>query len=180
MVYSVLIKHSVSAVHPKNTFRFQAQWGTWGSMEYCPDGGFATSFSTRVEGKMGRKGDDTALNAICLTCNTGGQVCSKKGGWGDWKSSSTSNEGFYGADFSIEPYRGRKGDDTAGNALVLYGTNDEKYVTGQENLYGKWQGRLNCVKGDVICGLRTKVEDALGENRDDTALNGVELVCCGE
>ena len=148
-------------------------------MEYCPDGGFATSFATKVEPKRG-SGDDTALNGICLQCSTGGEVCSKVERWGDWSTSSVSSGGFNGADFSIEVSRGEKGDDTAGNLLVLYGANGEKYVTGHSNLFGTWQGRLNCAKGDVICGLKTKVEDDLGSGRDNTAVNGVELACCGE
>ena len=71
-------------------------------MEICPNGGFAVSFSQQVLEPQGG-GDDSVLNSVCLQCSTDGEVCSKKGYWGSWSNSSTSEAGFNGADLSIEP-----------------------------------------------------------------------------
>ena len=66
------------------------------------------------------------------------------------------------------------GDDTAANKLVLY-HDGEEYETGQDNMWGTWQGKQFCPTDLVICGLKTRVEEI---NPDNTALNGVILLCC--
>ena len=66
-------------------------------------------------------------------------------------------------------------DDTAANKLVLY-NGSEKYDTGQDNMRGDWQGKQDCPTDLVICGLQTRVEEKF--EGDNTALNGVVLLCC--
>ena len=145
-------------------------------MEKCRNGGIATSFSQRLEGKQGG-GDDTALNTICLQCSTGWHICSRRGFWGDWARSSTSSDGFNKANLSFEPKQGG-GDDTAANQLILYNTDTGgRYTTGQGNFWGRWLGSQRCPSGERICGLKTRVEGKIGGG-DDTALNGVILQCC--
>merc|ERR1711974_26767 len=67
---------------------------------------------------MGGSGDDTSLNAVCLTCSGGDQICSKSGPWGTWygmrKESCTG--GFDGFKLRFEASQG-SGDDTAANNI---------------------------------------------------------------
>ena len=151
-------------------------WGDWGSTEYCPDHGYAVAFKQRVEANQGR-GDDTALNSICLICNTGKEVCSKTGLFGSWASSSNCKQGFYASDFKFEGNQGR-GDDSAANELKLKCRDGSWKTTGNGGPWGSWQGYKYCPSAHVICGIQTRVERNLGNGKDDSALNGVELVCC--
>ena len=124
--------------------------------------------------------DDTALNSICLYCNTGHTICSDSGEWGEWgRSSRTCNSGFNAADFKLEGYK-NLGDDTAGNALRLYcssGGSDPYEADGGE--WGEYLDKLSCPADQVICGIKTRV-DKYGSwsGLDQTALNGVSLQCC--
>ena len=154
-------------------------WGNWGSWEYC-DGGYAVSFSQKVEGKQGGD-DDTALNGICLKCNNGREICSSIGGWGSWASSAQCSAGFTGADFKVEGKQGG-GDDTAANALELVCASGGSRFVGNNGAWGRWEGYKYCSTGQRICGIQTRVEPAQGgdDDEDDTALNGVDLRCCGK
>ena len=143
-------------------------------MSTCRNGGFATSFSQRVEKSQGG-GDDTALNSICLQCSTGDEVCSRTGFWGSWATSGKSSSGFDGAKLRFEQSIGR-GDDTAANELILYNGNTS-YRTGNGGVWGDWLDLRRCPSGQRICGLKTRVEKSIGRG-DDTALNGVVLQCC--
>ena len=49
--------------------------------------------------------------------------------------------------------------------------------TGNWGTYGGWSE--SCAKGTGVCGIRTKVERPQGYDKDDSALNDVELYCCG-
>ena len=157
---------------------YHGYWGDWGSTEYCPDHGYAVAFKQRVEEHQG-KGDDTSLNSICLICNTGEEVCSETGLFGSWASSSDCKQGFYASDFKLEEYQG-KGDDTAANELKLKCRDENWKATGNGGPWGSWQGRQYCPGAHVICGIQTRVEANLGHGtrKDDSALNGVKLVCC--
>ena len=115
---AISVNFCYSSLSARMSLTFIGFWGVWGPAENCPRGGFATSFSLRVESPQGG-GDDTALNSICLQCSTGGEVCSRQGYWGSWASSGTSSSGFNGAQLRIESKQGG-GDDTAANNLVLF------------------------------------------------------------
>ena len=42
-------------------------WGTWGAIEWCPEGTFPIGFNLKIESDQ-KAGDDTALNGIELQC----------------------------------------------------------------------------------------------------------------
>ena len=154
-------------------------WGDWGEEEHCNDGGFATEFRSQWEDKQ-YSDDDTALNSICLVCNTGGQICSNIGEFGQWYQSWPSDEGFNGADFAIEPNEGGWSDDTAANKLWLY-YNGHEFGSGHDNYWGVKQGKQSCGEDQLICGLQTRVESFQGggdTGGDDTEFNGIKLICC--
>jgi len=155
---------------------FDGFWGDWGPKQYCRQS-IATGFKVRTEGQQGR-GDDTALNSICLKCASGEQICSRQGFWGDWHSSSTCNKGFSRADLRIEGHQGR-GDDTAGNTLRLKCGSGWRYANNAPDMWGDWWEEKGCKYGTKICGLKTRVEGRQGGG-DDTALNGVEFFCCAK
>ena len=163
----------------KKALTYVGYWGNWGSWEYC-DGGYAVSFSQKVEGKQGGD-DDTALNGICLKCNNGREICSRVGGWGSWASSAQCSAGFTGADFKVEGKQGG-GDDTAANALELVCASGGSRFVSNNGVWGSWEGYKYCSTGQRICGIQTRVEPAQGgdDDEDDTALNGVDLRCCGK
>jgi len=165
--------------HSNKYITYSGLWGSWGSWEYC-DGDYAVSFSQRVEGNQGGD-DDTALNAICLKCNSGRTICSKAGGWGGWASSSRCSAGYKGADFKFERNQGG-GDDTAANGLELVCASGGSHMTSNMGPWGSWKGYQYCNSGQRICGIQTRVErhQGSGRNEDDTALNGVDLRCCGK
>lgn len=43
------------------------QWGSWYTLEFCPDNSKAVGFELKVEREQDR-GDDTALNGVRLYC----------------------------------------------------------------------------------------------------------------
>ena len=162
------------------TLVYYGYWGSWGSWQTCRDGGYAVSFAQRVERAQGGD-DDTALNGICLQCSNGGEVCSSYGGWGSWAHSNKCYPGFKGANFKVEGKQGG-GDDTAANGLMLVCQTGGGYRTSNEGGWGSWQGSKYCASGQHVCGIQTRVEAAQGgdDDEDDTALNGVDLRCCGK
>jgi len=165
---------------------FPGRWGEWGRTEYCGGAaykGYAVNFELRIEsnqgGGSGGAHDDTALNSICLNCNTGETICSKEGSWGGWYSADGCNKGFTEAQLQWEADQG-DGDDSAANDLKLKCSNgDWLGVYGPGPGWGTWTTK-KCQEGQVICGLRTKVDpwDDQSGHKDDTSLNGVELKCC--
>ena len=158
-------------------------------MEFCSNGGYATSFKLRVEGDQG-SGDDTALNSICLGCSHGDEICSNEGKWGNWGTAKnddkkpeadTCKEGFFAAKYRME-MKQYGSDDTAGNDLYLYCKDKESTEFAAENggPWGTWMPQRWCRSGHVICGIKTRVEEDQGycSDCDDTSLNGMELQCC--
>ena len=177
----------------KGRLKYEGLSGEWGKEELCPKNGYAVAYKQNVQ-PWQRDGDDTALNIICLICNTGDEICSKGKDWGKWSEPSAKcSEGFYGADLRFEPEQGEE-DDTGANDFKLKCRNESWITAGNGKTWGDWLGFKACPSGEVICGLRTRVLDWQGERdkacvpmgflptcyevNDDTALNGVELVCC--
>jgi len=186
-------------VDPGSTTRisFNGQHGVWGDLQFCggkQSQGYAVRFKARIEKNQG-DGDDTALNTICLICSGGDEICSKKGYWGDWYSSRTCDNGFTGFNFAYEwdpnedsaqkvgaywffkpPADGSGGDD-----LQLKCKGKDWMGVSSPLSWGDWHSE-SCPSGYVICGLKTRVEPYIPElkKKDDTALNGVEFVCCEE
>ena len=44
--------------------------------------------------------------------------------------------------------------------------------------WGSWSDPQYCPQGHYVCGLRQRVEAALGRDGDDTAMNAVAFYCC--
>ena len=168
---------------PSNSkLRYDGIVGSWGDQELCPSNGYAVSFKQRVEDWQGEDGDDTGLNSICLICNTGKEVCSSGKSWGSWSDeTSKCKRGFYGADLRFEPYQG-KGDGTAANDFKMKCRDGSWKTADNGKTWGSWLGFKACPSDQIICGLKTRVQEWQGggndDSADDSALNGVELACC--
>ena len=138
------------------------------------------SFKQKVEGWQGDNADYTALNAVSLVCYTGDEICSREASWGSWKTwDSECKKGFYGSNFKFERWQG-DGDDTAANELRMVCRDPvpgRKLKVKNGASWGDWLGNKTCPDNEVICGIKTKVEQWQGDG-DATALNGVELICC--
>lgn len=185
---------SSPTVPDPEVIKFIGVYGSWGEMEYCggnPYEGYAVRFGLKVERGQGGSKDDSAVNAVCLICNNGQEICSKQGMWGERiQSQRTCRTGFSAAmiksDKEDMAYYDHVGDDTAVTDLVLrcggrdiWNRQDSAWMdVPSPTHWGHWYQVGQCPEGYVICGLRTQVEDALGPNADDTALNGVEFSCC--
>ncbi|XP_053319897.1 vitelline membrane outer layer protein 1-like [Spea bombifrons] len=155
-------------------------WGSWGRIEWCPEGHVAKGFSIKAEESQGG-GDDTAVNGIRLLCSPRSSshpestITSGEGKWGSWTSPLRCRTGYLVV-FSLKVERPQgPGDDTAVNNIKFRCSDNG--VIEQTGLpwgsYGPWS--RTCQKG--ICGMVTKVEAPQGGG-DDTALNDVQFICC--
>jgi len=177
-----------SSVKPE----FKGLWGDWGKMQYCggkKGSGHAVSYRIKVEDNQGW-GDDSALNAICLKCSGGDEICSKQGPWGKWydaKDDTTCSGGYDEFMFKFEENQ-KWGDDSAGNNIKFRCEASGLWIGNKAREgWGTWWGgdpngglhnpRRACSSGYVICGLKTRVEENQ-RGGDDSALNGVQFDCC--
>jgi len=144
---------------PGNYFGWSGHWGGWGAIQYCPQNSKAVGFRLQVGywkeyeerwnplsdiSHIKSTNDLVGVNAICLVCERGGEVCSRKGStisprtelvWSlfrgmlssepekTWYSSVTKMggkcaDGFTEAAFKWEDKQ-HGGDDTAGNEVAL-------------------------------------------------------------
>ncbi|XP_065055518.1 uncharacterized protein LOC135684006 isoform X2 [Rhopilema esculentum] len=157
-------------------------YGTWGAMDYCKDGRFASGFLLKAE-KNQNSGDDTGANAVCLHCGDD-EVCSTKGPWGDWSELIKCPDGSFisGWRQNVEDPRGwglLKDDSALDN--VEYKCRDKDTWEETETIktpaeeWGRWSRFEECPRGEFICGISTRVESPGG---DDTALNDIRHNCC--
>jgi hypothetical protein len=101
----------------------EGPWGNWGLVERCPPWGAIIGAYARVESPRG-SGDDTAMNALRVTCDYGtatnvyGSWNETEGPWGEWGDSErcTLGSAVCGMQVRIEAPQG-KGDDTAMNGV---------------------------------------------------------------
>ena len=158
-------------------------YGTWGGMDVCTKGEFAQGFTLRVAEEAGA-GDDTAANAICITCDESEERCSKKGLWGDWSQPFKCPGGSYLAGWrqNVEANQGwgLLADDTGLNNVEYECRDLEKWevtgtLTGNGYEWGSWSRFKRCPRGQFICGLNTRVAPFY---YDDTALNDIIHKCC--
>ena len=92
-------------------------WGDWGSWRYCYGGNYATAMRVKIQetsscdntGGGGFAGtcDDTAMNAIRLTCSDGTELISKEGPWGTWSNKVISADGIFGVTLRTEQDQGK-------------------------------------------------------------------------
>ena len=121
--------------------------------------------------------DNTGLNAICLICNDGKEICSAQGDKGTWHEDiAHSSSGFKGFEIQFQDKQGAW-DDTAVNNIGLHAL-DGQWKKLNLNMPGEWVAIHGCKPGYIICGLKTRVEASSWYNTDDTALNGVIFRCC--
>ncbi|XP_066920754.1 vitelline membrane outer layer protein 1-like [Clytia hemisphaerica] len=88
--------------------------------------------------------------------------------------------GFTAFKLKVEEEQGKAyvDDDTAANAIELRCADDEKWHKSKEGGWGGWSGVKECPKGYRLAGIKTRVEKNQGGGAgDDTALNGVTMVC---
>lgn len=152
-------------------------------MDVCTNGVFARGFTLRVAAKEGA-GDDTAANAICITCDETEERCSKKGLWGDWSAPFNCPKGSYLAGWrqNVEANKGwgLLADDTALNNVEyecrdLETWSETKKIKGNGYEWGTWSRFKRCPRGQFICGVDTRVAP---HYHDDTALNDIKHKCC--
>jgi len=150
-------------------------WGDWGPKEYCPWNSYAVGFSLKSQRNQGAR-DDTALNGIRLDCGAGGHIKSATQKWGRWTETNVcygSKNPIVGFDIKIERSRY---DHTAANQVDMY-CKDGKMLGGHSKTsWGTWSPVLKCPTGMAVVGIQTRVEADQGRG-DDTALNGVKLLC---
>ena len=158
-------------------------WGSYGEPQLCPDGYFVYGYRQKTEPRQG-KGDDTALNAVELLCHGARAmthpvpITGSTQKWGSWSSPAYcqgENNPVTGFQMKIEKRQG-DGDDTAANAIDLYCKHGGYIVAYRNTEWGNWRSIVKCPYSEAVMGIKTRVERVLGDG-DDTALNGVRLIC---
>ena len=120
--------------------------------------------------------DDTALNAIRLTCTDGEVLVSAEGPWGVWHEYTESADHIVGLQLRSERHS-HDLDDTATNGVRFLDTVGRHYYPG-DGMWGDWRDWVFCPAGTVVIGFRTQVEHSRGlRGGDDTALNRAEFIC---
>lgn len=165
------------------TAKTDGYWGDWGNLARCPENHYVFGYSLQSERERGGT-DDTALNAIQLKCferdgtGFGIVISSKYALWGTFSydvNCSDNNNPVVGFDMQIESPQG-KYDDTAANDVDLYCLSGEVISAQVNTNWGSRTPTYKCRDGQAVVGIRTRVEEPRGSS-DDTALNGVRLLC---
>lgn len=168
----------------------EGYWGAWAPcFDWCPQTPIPSyALWPRLKSESPRgSGDDTGLNGVAFTCMQytsppawaeKWNITSTIGGWGTWGEWHQECGGSVaiGAKMMVEAPQGG-GDDTAANRIAIKCKNGTWAYPDSRTAWGTWQTPVECPAGSAICGMRTRVEASQG-NRDDTALNGMELACC--
>ncbi|APJ02734.1 hypothetical protein [Silvanigrella aquatica] len=149
-------------------------WGDWGFYDKCPLGQFVDGYTLLSEEEQ-INGDNTTLNGIVLHCSGGARATSSMSKWGSWVKPAYCNGPVKGFAIQIKPQKGNE-DDTAANDLMLVCNNNSIAHAETRTHWGHWSHIYYCPTGQVILGLITRVEKQQ-YNGDDTALNGVRMIC---
>jgi len=164
----------------------EGSWGSWRAEAVCPTGMFAQGFRQRVEAPQQGNADDSALNAVRLICAQPGtartrEISSHDGLWGAWSNPTSCPTGQYitGAKMRIEAPQPGTGDDTAANDVKMVCSGGQEIAVNNGGPWGDWTSPVSCPSGTAVCGLQTRFEDSQNE-RDDTGMNGLKLVCCAK
>ena len=106
-----------------------------------------------------------------------------QGLWGKFKREDRCQRGSaaFAVRVKIEPPQGKKKDDTALNAIQLKCRNSAGRVTdvglkSQEGQWGNWSEWFSCSTGHFFVSAEIKYEPNQ-KGRDDTAANGIKLLC---
>ena len=158
--------------------------GNWGHWKHCNEGHHVMGMRLKIAPKLVSR-DDTALNAIRLTCTDGEELVSAEQYFGDWQDYTQS------ADRTITRVKLRSapqlaqiqnwwheendGDNTAANGIRFQDGQGNNYSPGDGN-WGAWGEWASCPIGTVIMGFRTYVMPPQGSG-DDTALERVQFKC---
>ncbi|KAB8029210.1 hypothetical protein GCL57_11790 [Fluviispira multicolorata] len=149
-------------------------WGDWGFYDKCPLGQYVDGYTLLSEEEQ-INSDDTTLNGIILHCSGGARATSSISKWGSWIKPAYCHGPAKGFAIQIEPQQGDD-DDTAANDFMLV-CNDSSIAHAETRTHwGNWSNIYYCPTGQVIQGLITRVERQR-YNGDDTALNGVRMIC---
>jgi len=173
------IKRRVNVVYGADTI---GHTGDWGKLDLCPPGQYVVGFALKSEKNRGVH-DDTALNGVRLRCNGGGTVASTVQKWGHWTPEQVCHGGaVYGFQIQIESVRGVKDDTAANNVNLVCKIGGHHRILHGRSLthWGKWSHWLKCRNGMVAVGIQTRVQEAKGWLKDDSALNGMKLLCAGK
>ena len=127
----------------------------------------------KIESNQGR-GDDTALNAIRLTCTDGEELVSAEQKWGDWQDYTQSADRTITA-VQLRSEQHFSGDNSAANGVRFQDGEGNTYSPG-DGYWGVWGDWASCPAGTDIVGFRTYVVPHLGSG-DDTALERVQFEC---
>lgn len=151
--------------------------GTWTGFQYC-EGEVKLAASKHATGFKFRS-DDNAGQNVDMLCNEGTKLIGAGSSTGTWDSADYSKcpKGSYfcGAQ--------RRGDDTTMNQIRFLCCRPKREVIMTDSFimgktsYGDWSRIIWCKNSGQIAGFRLQVEDALGVGGDDTALNGIQLLC---
>ncbi|MCG7508446.1 fibronectin type III domain-containing protein [Mesorhizobium retamae] len=170
-------------VFPRSTLG-DGHWGNWASnTSNCPSGQFVWGFRLKSERTRGNT-DDTALNAVQLYCSRSAgasPITSREASWQDHTNGpvlcSESDGPVNGFSIRIEPRLKGGNDDTAAGNVRMVCRNAGR-VLGVEPAaqWGNWSPTFKCPVGEAAIGFITRVEPDRG-SYDDTALNGMRLLC---
>jgi hypothetical protein len=106
-------------------------------------------------------------------------ISSSAGEWGDLSDQVScygANNPISGFKMQIEGNQG-EGDDTSANNVRMFCQDGQTLSADVYTNYGEWTQELHCPQGQAVAGIQTRVEAYQGEDGDDTALNGVRLLC---
>ena len=157
-------------IHSVPTGNREGWWEGWAT---CPDGTFATQFRQRVEAPCGSC-DDTAMNAIKMTCSDSSEITSYEGRWGSWSANKGCPSGRYFDGYRIKS-EGWNGDNTGANAVEMY-CGDERVNAGNDGPWGSWSTKASCPQDYAICGF--KIQFSHGSGYSDQGMSDMIVRCC--
>ncbi|MGI4840766.1 MAG: metallophosphoesterase [Janthinobacterium lividum] len=153
-------------------------WGDW-SPQYseCEPGAKIDGFGLVSENSAY---DNSALNAIRMHCSGPQQNESIRNLEGIWGSASAMQlcpgSNNYMVGFALRITAKGAADETAATNMQMICKDDSKLTGVVPRELGTWRKAFTCPAGYAATGFKTRVERNLG-TRDDSALNGLKLLC---
>lgn len=147
---------------------------------FCRPGSFVAAFSQRV---ALHGADSTGLNSVSFECKQAGQTVEPLLAWpgldGTWSDVSAcgSPAGFITrGELKVEPLG--SSDDESGATAARFDCSDGSALSASNDAPGgAWTGAVGCDAGEAVCGLQVTYQPSQ-ERGDDTAMNGLTLLCC--